>query len=1050
MFSQNIPLSKDNILEYLETNFTNWTSGNEKINSFIQEMQLKISHYDDNDMVLEWIPYNQFNEIKETGKHGLITVYSAIWRDGPLYKKYNHSGYIRDSNKKVALKCLYNSQESIDSLINEAKKYPTKYKAFQVLYGITQNPDTGDYILVQNYTANWISGNEKIDDFIQERQLKINDYDYYKDIVLEWIPYNQFNEIKETSNNGLITVYSAIWKDGPLYKNFGFEDYTRDSNNKVALKCFHNSQEFIYSLKIETEQYPTNYEAFQVLHGISQNPVTGDYILVQNNFISLVNWISGNEKIDYFIKERQLKIDNYNNIVLEYIPYNQFNEIKETGKNGLITVYSAIWKDGPICKEYNRWSNYTRDSNKKIALKCFHNTQGSIDTLINEAKKYSINTNNKVFLYGISQNPDTGDYILVQNNFINLVNWVSGNEKIDYFIQESYNYIVLEWIPYNQFYEIKKTGKSGLITVYSAIWKDGPLYKNYSSEDYTRDSNKKVALKCLHNTQESIDLLINEAKKHLTKYKKSQVLYGISRNPDTEDYIFILTWTSGNEKIDDFIQERPLKIIDDDDIGNIMLEWIPYNQFNEIKETGKNGLITVYSATWKDGPLYKKNSLNNYTRDSNKDVALKCLHNSQVSIDFLINKAGKYLTKYRESQVLYGISQNPDTEDYILVFNWSSGNEIIDDFIQERQLKINDNNDVVFKWISYSQFNDIKEIGKGGFSTVYSAIWKDAPLDKKVHNRNGVIALKCLHSSQNITDKFLNEVKEYSINKSSNILNIYGISQNPNTKEYIMVLQYAKEGNFNHWMNKNYKYFNWKDKLSALLNIINGLKEIHQKNLVHRDFHTGNILFLNFIDNFNNCVSISDMGLCGEVGNIDETKIYGVMPYVAPEVLRGNHYTQAADIYSFGMVMYFVATGRQPFGNRAHDYDLALDICKGIGPEISEPEAPRCYIDLMKKCWDLDKNNRPDVFGLDKEITSFLVSYTMDLAILGEIKIQFEEAEEYRKANISSTENYQIVTHPQAIYTSRLLNPITKDLPKNDDGYNSQCLDDCALPISFK
>uniref|UniRef100_U9UP95 Protein kinase domain-containing protein n=1 Tax=Rhizophagus irregularis (strain DAOM 181602 / DAOM 197198 / MUCL 43194) TaxID=747089 RepID=U9UP95_RHIID len=175
------------------------------------------------------------------------------------------------------------------------------------------------------------------------------------------------------------------------------------------------------------------------------------------------------------------------------------------------------------------------------------------------------------------------------------------------------------------------------------------------------------------------------------------------------------------------------------------------------------------------------------------------------------------------------------------------------------------------------------------------------------------------------------------------------------------------------------------------------------------------------------------MGLCGEVGNIDETKIYGVMPYVAPEVLRGNHYTQAD---SFGMVMYFVATGRQPFGNRAHDYDLALDICKGIGPEISEPEVPRCYIDLMKKCWDLDKNNRPDVFGLDKEITSFLVSYTMDLAILGEIKIQFEEAEEYRKANISSTENYQIVTHPQAIYTSRLLNPITKDLPKNDDVSN--------------
>ncbi|RIA90093.1 hypothetical protein C1645_849786 [Glomus cerebriforme] len=58
-------------------------------------------------------------------------------------------------------------------------------------------------------------------------------------------------------------------------------------------------------------------------------------------------------------------------------------------------------------------------------------------------------------------------------------------------------------------------------------------------------------------------------------------------------------------------------------------------------------------------------------------------------------------------------------------------------------------------------------------------------------------------------------------------------------------------------------------------------------------------------------VPISDMGLCGEVGNIDETKIYGIMPFVAPEVLKGKPYKQAADIYSFGMFMYYVATGRQ-------------------------------------------------------------------------------------------------------------------------------------------
>ncbi|GBC39142.1 kinase-like domain-containing protein [Rhizophagus irregularis DAOM 181602=DAOM 197198] len=1124
-----------------------------KIDDFIQEMQLKINKY--NGIVLEWIPYNQFNEIKETGKNGLITLYSAIWKDGPLHKKHkDDKNYTRDSNKKVALKYLHNSQESIDSLINEARKYLTDNGLFQVLYGISQNQNTGDYILVQSYTinlTNWISGNEIIDDFIQEMQLKINKYN---DIVFEWIPYNQFNEIKDSSKNGLVTIYSAIWKDGPF--NYQNSEYTRDSNKKVALKYLHNLQS-IDSLINEAKKYSTKYDAFQVLYGISLNQSTGDYILVQSHTKNLTNWISGskkiddfiqkinahykivlewipynqfykikktgkngvysaiwkdgplydqyerysneevafkclesinslineaekypikhnvfqelygisqnpdtedyilvlmwtsgNEKIDEFIQEMQLQIYNYHSdIVLEWIPYNQFNEIKETGKNGLITIYSAIWKDGPLLKYDSEYSEYTRDSNKKVALKYLNNSQ-SIDSLINEAKKYSTVYDAIQALYGISQNNDTGDYILVQSYTINMVNWISGNEKIDNFIQEMqlqiYNYhsdIVFEWIPYNQFNEIKETGKNGLITIYSAIWKDGPLHYQY--REFTRDSYKKVALKCLHNSQESIDSLINEAKKYSTKHEAFQLLYGISQNSDTGDYVFVqsytinlINWISGNERIDNFIQERQLKINDYDDI---ILEWIPYNQFNEIEETGKNDLITSYLAIWKDGPLHKKHQDDKYyTRDSNKKVALKYLHNSQESIDSLINEAKIYPTKHKAFQVLYGISQNSYTGDYILVLMWTSGNKKIDDFIQEMQLKVNKCDDIVVEWIPYNQFNNFKKVGEGGFATVYSANWKNGPLkygtDKNIYKRkpNKIVALKCLHKSQNISNKFLNEVKKYSINIESNILNIYGISQHPDTKEYVMVLQYAAEGNFNHWINENYEYFNWKDKLLALLNIINGLKEIHQKS----------ILFLSKMHNFEDWILISDMGLCGKVGDIDidETKIYGVMPYVAPEVLRRRPYTQESDIYSFGMIMYFVATGKQPFYNRAHDHLLALDICKGVRPEINEPEAPKWYIDLMKKCWDLNPNNRPDIFGINKLIESLHKSYMVDFSTENEeIGMQFKKAEEYRKANLSSIKNYQVVTHPQAIYTSRLLNPFTDDLPEYDD--NSQGLD---------
>jgi hypothetical protein len=80
-------------------------------------MQLIIEYY--HNIIFEWIPYYQFYDIKKTSKNGFITAYSAIWKDGPLLYNYYHKGYIRDSNKEVALRCLCNSQNPIESLINE-------------------------------------------------------------------------------------------------------------------------------------------------------------------------------------------------------------------------------------------------------------------------------------------------------------------------------------------------------------------------------------------------------------------------------------------------------------------------------------------------------------------------------------------------------------------------------------------------------------------------------------------------------------------------------------------------------------------------------------------------------------------------------------------------------------------------------------------------------------------------------------------------------------------------------------------------------------------
>src|SRR5688572_13235444 len=181
-----------------------------------------------------------------------------------------------------------------------------------------------------------------------------------------------------------------------------------------------------------------------------------------------------------------------------------------------------------------------------------------------------------------------------------------------------------------------------------------------------------------------------------------------------------------------------------------------------------------------------------------------------------------------------------------------------------------------------------------------------------------------------------------------------------------MVLDCVAGGDFSYWI-KNYGDFKWSTKVELLKRIIDGLQHIHDEQMVHRNLHTGTILFKDpkFID-----LCISGMGSSRKVDEIydHESKIYGVMPYVAPEVLKGKPYTQAADIYSFGMIMYFVATGRQPFADIPHDEFLAMKICNGNRPEISDQEAPKCYIELMENCWDPIPENRKKVNQVAKTI----------------------------------------------------------------------------------
>ncbi|GES87635.1 kinase-like domain-containing protein [Rhizophagus clarus] len=166
--------------------------------------------------------------------------------------------------------------------------------------------------------------------------------------------------------------------------------------------------------------------------------------------------------------------------------------------------------------------------------------------------------------------------------------------------------------------------------------------------------------------------------------------------------------------------------------------------------------------------------------------------------------------------------------------NWTSGNDDIDKLIQDTQLSADDNYEIL-EWIPYNKLYDIEYIAKGGFGKVYRAKWIDGYIwswDNKVqnwyrHSSNEFVALKSLYNSENVTSEFINEVtmhsKTVNLSKFSHVTRVYGITQDPETKDYMMVMEYAENGSLRNYLDKFYDKLDWKTKFEHLLWISSGL-----------------------------------------------------------------------------------------------------------------------------------------------------------------------------------------------------------------------------------
>ncbi|PKC57047.1 kinase-like protein [Rhizophagus irregularis] len=268
--------------------------------------------------------------------------------------------------------------------------------------------------------------------------------------------------------------------------------------------------------------------------------------------------------------------------------------------------------------------------------------------------------------------------------------------------------------------------------------------------------------------------------------------------------------------------------------------------------------------------------------------------------------------------------------------NWTSGNNDIDDLIKKCQMETN-NPAIVIEWIPYNNLENIKYLTKGGFSEIYTAKWIggqyeewDSKVQQLVRVGTCNVILKELKNVENASQSWFEEAKSHLTlsNKRSEIVQCYGITQNPSNGNYILVMNKC-DINLREYLQQNHNQLTWNERIRIAFEIIDAFDSIHKENSIHRDLHSGNILYSQFYDLWR----ISDLGFCGPADK-PSTSIYGILPYIAPEVIIGRGYTFKSDIYSIAMLMWEISSGQPPFMNYEHDCNLAINIINGMRPKI--------------------------------------------------------------------------------------------------------------------
>ncbi|PKC58395.1 kinase-like protein [Rhizophagus irregularis] len=197
--------------------------------------------------------------------------------------------------------------------------------------------------------------------------------------------------------------------------------------------------------------------------------------------------------------------------------------------------------------------------------------------------------------------------------------------------------------------------------------------------------------------------------------------------------------------------------------------------------------------------------------------------------------------------------------------NWTSGNVIIDNLIQECQMKTI-NPGLIPEWIPYNNIQNIEYLTKGGFSEIYTAIWINGHFiewdsERQQLKRIGrqYVILKILENVENANQNWIEEAKSHLniSNKWTDVVQCFGLTQDPSNGNYMLVMNKLNI-DLRKYLQQNHNQLTWKERIQIITDITLALQRIHYENAIHRDLHSGNILY-----DLGNAFYISDLGFCG-------------------------------------------------------------------------------------------------------------------------------------------------------------------------------------------